>query len=119
MPNARLILPFDLEMVEAQFSPITVRHGARVTTVPALYRQVGKGRLLFEVYIEEPLFTQRLMITLEAREGEYLLNMGSVGHPRATRGVHDAAYHLMQWLISLHPDAQTINHTIRPPDDPS
>jgi tRNA (guanine-N7-)-methyltransferase len=117
MPNARLHLPYPIETAAEQFQPMTVIHGDRVVNVARVYQQYGKPHLMFETYIEEALFNQRLALTLETRPNETLLNLGHLGYPRATRGVHDAAALLMGWLISLHPEARIIEHTILVPED--
>ena len=120
MPNTTLHLPFSLQHVADQFEVQTFKHDDRLVKILAVYQQPGREKLLFEVYIQEPLFDQRIMVSLTPHTDDartYLLQMGSVGYPRATRGVHDAVYHLMDWLLSLDSDAKIINSTVRTPSD--
>lgn len=104
MPNARLILPFGLEHVLQNFPRETFRHEERVIRLYAIYQNPHHPKLLIEVLLEEPLFSQRLMIELVAREGEeneFLLRFSPIGYPRATRGVHEALVDVMNWLVGL------------------
>jgi hypothetical protein len=66
--------------------------------------------VLFEVYVKEPTIDQRVALMLVEREEahEYTLQLGMLGHPRPTPGIHLAVKLLGDWLTSLHPDAHVL-----------
>ena len=120
MPNTLLHLPYSLQNIVDSFERRIFQHDDRLVKILAVYQQPGAEKLLFEVLVQEPLFDQRFMVTLSRRdtaenEKAYLLQMGSTGYPRATRGVHDAVYDLMEWLLALDPAAKIINSTVLAP----
>ncbi|MFP4323127.1 MAG: tRNA (guanosine(46)-N7)-methyltransferase TrmB [Anaerolineales bacterium] len=119
MPNATLHLPLDADAIGAAFEPhsLQTRQGERISKVMHVYQEPDQAVLMFETVIEEPLFSQRLMLKLlRHASGEWGLGAGAVGYPRATAGLHDAVRLLVDWLVSLHPEAHIIQHTLRPPD---
>jgi len=118
MPNAVLSIPDDLSLedIAQQFEEKTFRHDDRTAKLFAIYQHPKRPILLFEVILNEPMFQQQLMIALKKRDGgDYVLKLSTVGYPRATRSVHDAVHHIVEWLTSLHPDVTVTNATIRKP----
>ena len=58
---------------------------------------------VFEVVVEEPTIEQHTMIMLAPREeaGEYIVRMTSLGHARATLGMHRAVEAVGEWVAGL------------------
>jgi tRNA (guanine-N7-)-methyltransferase len=119
MPNAKLDLPLSVGRMIDNFQPMVFRHDDRVVKFMGIYQEPKKPILLFDVLIEEAIVSQRLMLHLEREhDGIYLLTMSAIGYPRATRGVHDAAYHLVEWLVSQDRAARIVDSKIRKPGTP-
>jgi hypothetical protein len=58
-----------------------------------------------------------MLLERQAEQGEapdFTLQLGTIGHPRPTEGVHLAVKLLGDWLLSLHPDARPIKHKLQP-----
>jgi tRNA (guanine-N7-)-methyltransferase len=119
MPNVHLTLPFGVpEVIEAAASRPVFRHQGRTVRLMGVYRDPQADRLLLDTVIDEPLFNQRLMIEFEGRGGDhYLLQLAPVGHPRATRGVHDAVYFLSRWLLGLREGGALLKEALLHPDE--
>ena len=114
MPNALLQLSMNIDDIAAAFTPLLARHDDRVAHIKRAYRQVDMPSLLFEAHLEEPLFKQNVMILLsERKEGGYVLQLTQIGHPRATRAVHDAVAAIIGWLKEIDPGAEVIESAIR------
>jgi hypothetical protein len=75
-----------------------------------LYGYRGEHSVLFEVYVKEPTIDQRVALMLVEREEahQYTLQLGMLGHPRPTPGIHLAVRLLGDWLTSLHPEARIL-----------
>ena len=58
---------------------------------------------VFEVVVEEPSIEQHTMIMLAPREeaGQYIVRMTSLGHARATLGMHRAVEAVGEWVAGL------------------
>jgi hypothetical protein len=72
--------------------------------------------LLFDTYVKESLIDQRIALVLLRHPDEpntYTLQLSPIGHPRPTPGLHTAVGLLGRWLLSLHPQAQIIKHTLQ------
>jgi tRNA (guanine-N7-)-methyltransferase len=116
MPNAMLRLPLSLDEASTRFTPHTLRSGERVARLIRVFREVNAPHLLIEAHIEEPLFSQHLMILVVQRGvDEVLVRLSEVGYPRPTRGVHDAVHGVVMWLLSLHPEAHILQHKLKWP----
>jgi tRNA (guanine-N7-)-methyltransferase len=114
MPNAKIELPISVEQIADAFQAMTFRQEDRIVKLLRVYQQARHPLLLFEVFIEEPLFTQQLMLCLQHEAGKlYLLKMAQVGFPRATRGVHMAIGVLIQWLLSLDQQARIVESKVK------
>lgn len=118
MPNVHLILPYALEKILAKFDGHQLyRHEERIVKVIGVYQDAKRPTLLFEVQVEEPVFSQHVVIRLAQRgDGHYILSPAPIGYPRATRGVQDAVYYLMEWLKGLDEAVQVVEGSIKAPD---
>jgi tRNA (guanine-N7-)-methyltransferase len=113
MPNAKIELPVTVEKITETFEEMVFRHDDRIVRLLRVYQQANQPLLMFEVFIEEPLFTQRLMLCLQKENDDlYLLKMAQIGFPRATRGVHLAMHFLIQWLLSLDRGARIVDSKV-------
>jgi tRNA (guanine-N7-)-methyltransferase len=116
MPNVHLQLPFSLEKALHAFEGQLYRHEDRIVKTISAYQEAKRPTLLFEVQVEEALFSQHLAIRLSQRsDGSYLLAPSPLGYPRATRGVQDAVFYLAEWLVNLEVGAQVLEGAIKPP----
>ncbi|MCA9910486.1 MAG: tRNA (guanosine(46)-N7)-methyltransferase TrmB [Anaerolineae bacterium] len=108
MPHLVFHSPITLDEVETnfeekQFQPL------EGTYIHFLRAWRSDRHMLFETHIKEPTIEQRLALTLSLRhDGHYTLQLSTLGHPRPTEGVHLAVKLLGDWLLALHPGAETI-----------
>lgn len=114
MPHIVLRSPLSLEAMLAQFERVEHRAGENIISLMAAYQ--GRRCLLFEVFVKEPTIEQHVafLLTEHPGGGEFTLQLGTLGHPRPTLGLHQAAGLLGDWLIRLHPAAQTLNRKLNP-----
>jgi tRNA (guanine-N7-)-methyltransferase len=115
MPHIVLRSPLSLDAVLTQFERTEHRVGENIISLMAAYR--GRHSLLFEVFIKEPTIEQHVAFLLNQHPGdagEFTLQLGTLGHPRPTLGLHQAAGLLGDWLIRLHPAAVTLNRKLNP-----
>lgn len=119
MPHIVFTSPLTLEEMEARFEGWNVDDAETHIHFMTLYR--GRHALLFEVHVGEPTIIQHLAIRVSERakrEGrEYTIQVSSMGHPRATKGVHHAVALLGDWLIGLHPEAHALINKVAVNDD--
>ena len=110
MPHIVFTSPLTLDQMADQFAGWNVDEGDLHIHFMTLYR--GQHALLFEVHVGEATIIQHLALRVSERakrEGrEYTIQVSSMGHPRATVGVHRAVALLGEWLIGLHPDAHAM-----------
>ncbi len=113
MPHIAFTSPLSLDEMLAAFE--SSEHKAGETHISFLYVYRGKNVLLFEVYIKEPTIDQHIAFVLAKREtpNEYTLKLGNLGYPRSTRGVHQAAAILGDWLLGLHPESRILNRSLK------
>jgi tRNA (guanine-N7-)-methyltransferase len=105
--------PLTVDEMLAAFDPLERGYGDSHVSVLQAYK--GRSTLLFEVYIKEPTIDQHIALVLSKREheGEYTLKTGSLGYPRVTPGLHKAVSLVGNWLVSLHPEAEILNHKLK------
>jgi hypothetical protein len=112
MPHLVFTSPLTLDEMLVQFVP--GEHLIGDTLISFLYGYRGQNSLLFEVFVKEPTIDQRVAVMLVPHEGEgYTLQLGMLGHPRPTPGIHAAIRLLGDWLVRLHPDARIINSKVQ------
>jgi len=123
MPHIVLRSPLSVDEMLAHFERSEHRAGENIISLMAAYR--GRRSLLFEVFVKEPTIEQHVafllteqhvafLLTEHPSGGEFTLQLGTLGHPRPTLGLHQAAGLIGDWLISLHPEAQTLNRKLNP-----
>jgi len=68
------------------------------------------------VFVKEPTIEQHVAFLLNEHPGggEFTLQLGTLGYPRPTLGLHQAAGWLGDWLVGLHPEAQTLKRKLNP-----
>jgi tRNA (guanine-N7-)-methyltransferase len=108
MPHLVFTSPLSLDEMLAPFE--RREHAQDDTHMAFLYGYRGEHSVLFEVYVKEPTIDQRVALMLVKREkaDEYTLQLGMLGHPRPTPGIHLAVRLLGDWLTSLHPEARVL-----------
>ena len=112
MPHLVFTSPLTLDEMLAQFAP--GEHLSDDTLISFLYGYRGQNALLFEVFVKEQTIDQRVAVMLVPHQGEgYTLQLGMLGHPRSTPGIHAAVRLLGDWLVSLHPEAKVINSKVQ------
>ncbi len=114
MPHIVLRSPLSVDEMLARFERSEHRAGENIISLMAAYR--GRRSLLFEVFVKEPTIEQHVafLLTEHPDGGEFTLQLGTLGHPRPTLGLHQAAGLIGNWLISLHPNATTVNRKLNP-----
>lgn len=119
MPHIVFTSPLTLDEMASRFDGWNVDEGDTHIHFMGVYR--GRGALLFEAHVGEATIIQHLALRVSERskrEGrEYTIQVSSMGHPRATLGVHRAVTLLGDWLLSLHPDARTMINKVAVNDD--
>jgi tRNA (guanine-N7-)-methyltransferase len=113
MPHLVFTSPLTLDDMLARFE--RREHAEDGTHIAFLYGYRGEKSLLFEVYVKEPTIDQRVAVMLVERENpnEYTLQLGMLGHPRPTPGIHRAVRLLGEWLVSLHPEARILKNKLQ------
>jgi tRNA (guanine-N7-)-methyltransferase len=113
MPHLVFTSPLTFDEMLARFE--RREHAEDDTHIAFLYGYRGEHSLLFEVYVKEPTIDQRIALMLVKREAphEYTLQLGMLGHPRPTPGIHLAVRLLGEWLTSLHPDARILKDKLQ------
>jgi tRNA (guanine-N7-)-methyltransferase len=113
MPHLVFCTPLSFDEMLAQFE--RREHAEDDTHIAFLYGYRGEHSLLFEVYVKEPTIDQRVALMLVEREqaDEYTLQLGMLGHPRPTPGIHRAVRLLGDWLTRLHPDARILKEKLQ------
>jgi tRNA (guanine-N7-)-methyltransferase len=113
MPHVIVKSPFTLDEILARFTP--TKHDFGDTHINIMYSYRGEGAGLFEVFVSEPTIDQRVAILLVKREQvqEYTLQLGMLGHPRPTAGIHKAVQVLSEWLVGLHPESEIVGSKLR------
>lgn len=114
MPHIVFSSPLSLQEIQAKFEPRALTEKKIHVNYLNAYR--SEHILMFEAFVDEPTIEQRVALMLIQREGkvdEYTLQLGMIGTPRPTRGMHVAVRHLSQWIMSLHPDSQEIQNKLQ------
>ncbi len=117
MPHIVLESQLSLEEIAAQFAPLEHKVDEHYINLINVYH--GRYNLLFEAFVKEPTIDQRVALILSPRErqNEYTIKLGVIGHPRPTRGMHEAVGLLGNWIVSLHPEARILRHKIQEDDE--
>ncbi len=119
MPHLIFYSPLSLDEMRAAFHErVKVQHSfdTRLGTAHVHLMDVFQSdhALLVEVHASEPTIDQRFAITVLPRpNGEYTIQLSTIGHPRPTEGVHEAVRLLGERLIALHEDAVKRHDSLR------
>jgi tRNA (guanine-N7-)-methyltransferase len=116
MPHVVFSSPLTLDQIAERFEGSQHQHEQTRIHFMHVYR--GRGALLFETHVAEATIDQRIALVVLERHGadtgnmEYTLQVSTLGHPRATAGVHRAVDLLGDWLLHLHPQARALIHKV-------
>ncbi len=79
------------------------------------YADHKRNTAVFEVVAEEPSIEQHTMIMLapRAEAGEYIVKMTSLGHARATLGMHRAVAAVGEWVAGLDAAGAVLERKVR------
>jgi hypothetical protein len=113
MPHVVFTSPVTLDQVHSSFE--RREYAEAETRIAITHSYHGKHSLLYEVYVKEPTIDQHVALLLVEREtvGEFTLQLGTLGHPRPTPGIHLAVKLLGDWLTSLHPEARILKSKLQ------
>ncbi|MDA0838980.1 MAG: hypothetical protein O2857_14470 [Planctomycetota bacterium] len=119
MPNILFKVPDNAE-VSLEFEPCTIceSHEGLDYVIKFLraYQQTDHNNQLIEVLAIEGEFTQQFGIAILQREGECLLKLAQVGHPRPTHGVKRAVWHIGKMLRQQNPELEIHSNCVEPFD---
>ncbi|MBI1259140.1 MAG: tRNA (guanosine(46)-N7)-methyltransferase TrmB [Chloroflexi bacterium] len=114
MPHIVFASPLTLNEIAERFEPL--QQSADGINVHLMKSFLGRESLLIETHVGETTITQHVALLLIERPQpdtpgttEYTIQLGTIGQPRATPGVHQAVRLLGDWALGLHPD----NHVIK------
>lgn len=116
MPHMVFETPLTLDQIEAQFEPRKAVEGETIIHLMNVYH--GRYTLLFEVYVKEATIDQHIAVMLnENKDRTYTLLVSTLGHPRATAGIHRAVNLIAEWVFSLNPQARALKVSLQPADE--
>jgi hypothetical protein len=101
----------------ARFEPQQRREDGIIINLMSAY--LGREALLIETHVGEQTISQNIALIIVRRqypdtpsENEYTIQLGGLGTPRPTVGVHHAVKLLSEWVLSLHPDTRIIKQKV-------
>ena len=103
MPHLFLHSPLSAAEICARFQASRRTFSDIHIAILRAYADPQRNTAVFEVVVEEPSFEQHTMIMLapRAEAGEYIVKMTSLGHARATLGMHRAVDAVGEWVAGL------------------
>ena len=117
MPHIVFSSPLTLSEIAQRFEPL--QHSEGGINVHLMKSFLGRESLLIETHVGEPTITQHVALLLIERPQpdtvgatEYTIQLGTIGQPRATPGVHRAVRLLGDWVLGLHPDNRVIKEKV-------
>ena len=115
MPHLFLKSPLGAAAAAARFEPSRRQFGEVAVALLRAYADVKRDAAVFEVVAAEPTIEQHVMILMQRREreGEYMVKLGRVGHPRATWGMHCAVRAVGEWVAGLDEKARVVEWKLR------
>jgi hypothetical protein len=111
MPHVVFTSPLTLAQMIDHFEPTQQSEGD--THIHLMNAYLGREAILVETHIGEPTIAQHVALVMVARthpdthranQHEYTIQLGTLGQPRPTEGVHRAVRLLTEWALSLHPE---------------
>ncbi len=115
MPHMIIHTPQSPEEILAQFQRQSHYQDEIHIGVRNAYTTHDRRVLLFETSVREPTIDQQVALILAPYENEheYILQLGSIGRPRPTTGLHQATALIGDWIVSLHLDAHVIEYKLK------
>ncbi|MCY4062933.1 MAG: tRNA (guanosine(46)-N7)-methyltransferase TrmB [Chloroflexi bacterium] len=115
MPHLFLHSPLSAADICARFESTRRRLGEVHIAILHAFADPKRNVALFEVVVEEPTIEQHTMIMLAPREkaGEYIVKMTSLGHARATPGMHRAVAAVGEWVAGLDGEGKVLARKLR------
>jgi len=117
MPHIVFASPLTLNEMAQRFEPL--QYGDAGINIHLMNAFLSRISLLIEVHVGEPTITQHVALMIIARpnpdsadRNEYTIQLGSIGQPRPTAGVHRAVRLLADWALNLHPDNRVIKEKV-------
>ncbi|MEW5986410.1 MAG: tRNA (guanosine(46)-N7)-methyltransferase TrmB [Chloroflexota bacterium] len=102
MPYVLLETPLTLAEIIERFRPQQFTLGEIHVKFLNVYQSQHQTELLIETYVTGEAMNQRLGFSIRRRVGgQMALQLHEIGFPRPTAGVHRAADHLAEWLLTL------------------
>lgn len=115
MPHAVISTPLSLDEIAQAFEPRTYASGKIHVRLIELYLSLSGEGLAIDTYIGEAPLEQRVLLAITPRkQGDILVHVTEVGHPRPTSGVHAAIYNVVDWLMTLSPATKLQHHNLQP-----
>ena len=115
MPHLFLHSPLTAAEICERFKATRRRMGEAHIAILHAFADPKRNVALFEVVVEEPTIEQHTMIMLAPREkaGEYIVKMTSLGHARATLGMHRAVAAVGEYVAGLDAEARVLARKLR------
>lgn len=113
VPHVVMSHPLSLDQIGRQFEPFQVDSGSTHIRFLDMYRSMKNAVQLVEIYVSEEPYHQRVSLAIRRRQaGDMVVSLHELGFPRPTPGIHQAVHHLVQWLLTLHPEVHIVSNTL-------
>ena len=115
MPHLFLYSPLTAAEIVDRFQASRRKLGDAHVAILHAFADRKRNVAVFEVVVEEPSIEQHTMIMLAPREeaGEYIVRMTSLGHARATLGMHRAVEAVGEWVAGLDEAGMVLERKLR------
>ncbi len=103
MPHLFLQSPLSASEIAERFEPERRSLDGGHIAILRAYADPKRDTAVFEVVVDEPTIEQHTLIMLSPRSeaGEYIVKLTSLGHPRATLGMHRAVMAVGELVAGL------------------
>jgi tRNA (guanine-N7-)-methyltransferase len=113
VPHVVMSHPLNLDQIGKKFEPFQVDSGSTHIRYLDIYRSERNALQLVEIYVSEEPYHQRVCLAIRRRKaGDIVVSLHELGFPRPTAGIHQAVHHLVQWLLTLHPEVHVLSNTL-------
>ena len=115
MPHLFLHSPLSAAEISDRFEASRRKLGGAHVAMLHAFADRKRNVAVFEVVVEEPTIEQHTMIMLAPRDeaGEYIVRMTSLGHARATLGIHRAVEAVGEWVAGLDEGGMVLERKLR------
>ena len=115
MPHLFLHSPLSAAEITDRFEASRRKLGGAHVAMLHAFADAKRDVAVFEVVVEEPTIEQHTMIMLapRAKAGEYIVRMTSLGHARATLGMHRAVAAVGEWVAGLDEGGMVLERKVR------